>query len=92
MSTLYSGGWIVTCDDVGSLVPGRCADFAVWRTDGLALGGAEDLAAGLVLSAPHHVDRLVVGGEDVVRDGALVHADEEGIARAHRVQARRFAA
>jgi hypothetical protein len=45
----------------------------------------------LVLSAPHRVDRLVVEGEDVVRDGALVHADEEEIARQQRAQARRFA-
>jgi hypothetical protein len=36
------------------------------------------------------VDRLVVEGKDVVRGGALVHADEDEIARAHRVQARRF--
>ena len=60
-------------------------------TDGLELGGADDLVAGLVLSGPHRVDRLVVGGEDVVRGGALVRADEAEIARAHRVQARRFA-
>jgi cytosine/adenosine deaminase-related metal-dependent hydrolase len=77
--------------DIGSLEPGKCADFAVWRSDGLELGGAEDLVAGLVFSGPHRVDRLVVGGEDVVRGGALVHADETEIARAHRVQARRFA-
>jgi hypothetical protein len=44
-----------------------------------------------VLSAPHRVDRLVVGGVDVVRGGALVRADESDIAREHRVQARRFA-
>jgi cytosine/adenosine deaminase-related metal-dependent hydrolase len=77
-------------DDLGSIEPGRCADLAVWRTDGLELGGAEDLAAGLVFSAPHRVDRLLVGGEDVVRDGQLVRASEEEIARAHRKQARRF--
>jgi len=77
--------------DIGSLEPGKCADFAVWRTDGLELGGAEDLPAGLVLSAPHRVDRLVVGGEDVVRGGALVRVDEAEIARDHRAQARRFA-
>jgi cytosine/adenosine deaminase-related metal-dependent hydrolase len=77
--------------DIGSLEPGKCADFAVWRTDRLELGGAEDLVAGLVFSAPHRVDRLVVGGEDVVRSGALVRADEAEIARAHREQARRFA-
>jgi hypothetical protein len=45
-----------------------------------------------VFSAPHRVDRLVVEGAEVVRDGALVNADETEIARAHRVQARRFVA
>jgi 8-oxoguanine deaminase len=84
------GAAVVGRDDIGSLEPGKCADFAVWRTDVLELGGASDPVAGLVLSAPHRVDRLVVGGEDVVRDGALVHADEDEIAREHRVQARRF--
>ena len=78
--------------DLGAIEPGRCADLAVWRTDGLELGGADDPVAGLVLSAPHRVDRLLVGGEDVVRDGHLVRASEEEIAGAHRVQARRFAA
>ena len=78
--------------DIGSLEPGKCADFAIWRRDVLELGGADDPVAGLVLSAPHRVDRLVVGGEHVVRGGALVHADEAQIASEHRAQARRFAA
>jgi hypothetical protein len=47
--------------------------------------------AGLVLSAPHRVDRLVVGGRDVVRGGALLRADEAVIASEQRAQARRFA-
>jgi cytosine/adenosine deaminase-related metal-dependent hydrolase len=78
-------------DDIGSLEPGRCADLAVWRIDGLEFGGANDPVAALVFSAPHRVDRLVVGGEDVVRDGQLVRASEEEIAREQRKQARRFA-
>ena len=41
-------------------------------------------------AGPHRVDRLLVGGEDVVRGGALVHADEEEIAREHRIQAARL--
>ena len=86
------GAAVLRRDDIGSLEPGKQADFAVWRTDGLELGGADDLVAGLVLSGPHRVDRLVVGGEDVVREGALVRADETEIARAHRVHARRFSA
>ena len=78
--------------DLGSLEPGKRADFAVWRTDGLELGGAADPVAGVVLAGPHRVERLVVGGEDVVREGRLVRADEGEIAREHRVQARRLEA
>ena len=86
------GAAVLGRDDIGSLEPGKRADFAVWRTDTLELGGAADPVAGLVLSAPHRVDMLVVEGEEVVRGGALVHADESEIAAAHRAQARRFAA
>jgi cytosine/adenosine deaminase-related metal-dependent hydrolase len=84
------GARILGRDDIGSLERGKCADFAVWRTDGLEFGGADDPLAALVLSAPHRVDRLYVGGEEVVRDGRLVNADEAEIAREHRVQARRL--
>src|SRR5438034_11542937 len=86
------GAAVLGRDDIGSLEPGKRADLAVWRTDGLELGGADDPVAGLVLSGPHRVDRLYVGGVEVVRDGHLARADEAEIAREHRAQARRFAA
>ena len=86
------GAAVLGRDDIGELSPGTCADVAVWRTDGLELGGAEDPVAALVFSGPHRVDRLYVGGEPVVRGGALVRADEAEIAHAHRIQARRFVA
>jgi cytosine/adenosine deaminase-related metal-dependent hydrolase len=86
------GAAVLGRDDIGAIEPARCADLAVWRTDALEFGGADDPVAALVLSAPHRVDRLLVGGEDVVRDGRLVRADEEEIAQAHRAQARRFSA
>ena len=85
------GAAVLGRDDIGQLSPGKRADVAVWRTDGLELGGADDLVAGLVFSGPHQVDRLYVGGEEVVRDGHLVRADEIEIAKEHRVQAERFA-
>ena len=84
------GASILGRDDIGSIEPGKCADLAVWRTDGLEFGGADDPVAALVLSAPHRVDRLYVDGEEVVRDGHLVRADEDEIAREHRLVARRF--
>jgi cytosine/adenosine deaminase-related metal-dependent hydrolase len=85
------GAAVLRRDDIGSLEPGKRADVAVWRTDGLELAGAADRVGGLVLSAPHRVDRLYVEGEEVVREGRLVRADEAEIARHHRAEARRFA-
>jgi cytosine/adenosine deaminase-related metal-dependent hydrolase len=74
------------------LEPGKCADLAVWRTDGLEFGGADDPVAALVLAGPHRVERLLVGGEEVVVQGRLARADESEIAREHRVQSLRLAA
>jgi cytosine/adenosine deaminase-related metal-dependent hydrolase len=84
------GAAVLRRSDIGSLEPGKCADFAVWRTDGLELGGVDDLVAGIVFAGPFRPDRLVVGGETVVSDGHLVNADEAEIAKAHRVEARKF--
>jgi cytosine/adenosine deaminase-related metal-dependent hydrolase len=86
------GAAVLGRDDLGSIEPGRCADLAVWSTSGLEFGGAEDPVAALVLSLPHRVHRLYVGGELAVVDGRLARADEEEIAREHRVHAERFAA
>ena len=85
------GASVLGRDDIGAIAPGKCADLAVWATDGLELGGAADPVAGLVFAGAHRVDRLYVGGELVVQGGALVRADEVEIARAHRSQAVRFA-
>jgi len=85
------GASVLRRDDIGSLEPGMRADFAVWRTDGLELAGAEDVVAGWALSLPHRADRVFVGGEEIVRDGRLVNADEAEIAQEHRRQAEKFA-
>ena len=84
------GASVLGRQDIGQLAAGKRADLAVWHTDRLELGGADDLVAGLVFSGPHRVDRLYVAGEEVVRDGHLVRADEEEIAREHRRHAERF--
>ena len=86
------GAAVLGRDDIGRLAPGKRADIAVWRTDGLELGGASDPVAGLVFAGPHRVDRLYVGGEKVVSDGHLVRGDEGEIAREQRRQAERFLA
>jgi hypothetical protein len=47
--------------------------------------------AGIVLGGPQRPELVVVGGEVVVREHALVRASETEIAQAHRAAARRFA-
>jgi cytosine/adenosine deaminase-related metal-dependent hydrolase len=84
------GAAVLRRDDIGSLEAGKRADIAVWRTDDLEFGGAEDLVAALVLAGPHRVDALYVGGEKVVDGGSLVRADEQEIAREHRKEATRL--
>jgi cytosine/adenosine deaminase-related metal-dependent hydrolase len=84
------GAAVLGRTDIGSLEPGKRADLAIFRTDGLELGGAADPVGGLVLGGPHRVDRLIVGGVDVVRGGSLVRADEQEIAREQRIQAKRL--
>src|SRR6185312_2006081 len=70
------GAAVLGRTEIGSLEPGKRADIAVWRIDGLELAGASDPVAGLVLSAPHRVDRLYVGGQAAVLEGHLTHAEE----------------
>jgi len=77
------GAAVLARDDLGSLAPGKCADFAVWDVDALAFSGADDPVAALILGGPQRVSRLVVGGREV-------SFDEEEILREHRKQAARF--
>jgi cytosine/adenosine deaminase-related metal-dependent hydrolase len=75
-------------DELGSLEPGKLADVALWRLDGVGHAGIADPVAALVLGPPRPVDTLLVGGRVVVDSAELRTADEHeiatGIARASR--------
>ncbi len=60
-------------DDVGRLEPGLRADVVVWPGDDIA--DVLDPLAGLVLGPERRARHVLVDGEYVVRDGALVGAD-----------------
>ena len=68
-------------DDCGLLEVGRCADVACFRVDDLAHAGIKDPLAGLALVPPSRAQTVVVNGRVVVRDGRLLTADEDEIAR-----------
>jgi len=60
-------------DDVGSLEPGKCADFIAVSMDQLAYAGAlHDPVAALLFAAPAAVDHNYVHGRAVVKDGSLI--------------------
>jgi len=66
-------------DELGSLEPGKLADIALWRVDGLAGAGVADPVCTLVLGAPS-LERLWVHGRPVVADGELLTADARQLA------------
>ena len=67
--------------ELGSLEPGKLADVALWRIDGVEHAGIADPLAALTLGAMPPVARLFVNGDPVVEDGELVNVDQREIAR-----------
>ncbi len=68
-------------DELGSLEPGKLADMALWRLDGLGHVDVADPVAALVLGPPASVELLLVGGRVVVEGGELRTGSESEIAR-----------
>ncbi len=67
-------------DDLGHLRPGARADLCVWDVSGVPDAGVADPVAGLLWAAPGRRPRhVVVAGAVVVRDYALVTADERAV-------------
>jgi cytosine/adenosine deaminase-related metal-dependent hydrolase len=66
--------------ELGSLEPGKLADVALWRVDGLTAAGLDDPVASLVFGTPT-LEALYVGGRPVVTEGVLVNVDEGELAK-----------
>jgi len=78
------GAAVLGRTDIGSLEPGKCADFFAVNMQRLNYAGAgHDPVAALVFCQPARVDYTVVGGKFVVREARLVTVDEKQLARQH---------
>ncbi len=85
------GAAVLGREDIGSLEPGKCCDFAAFRLDRLPFaGGLHDPAAALVFCAPQQVDLLAVGGKVVVREGQLASLDVPHLVEHHNRAAKRL--
>jgi len=63
-------------DDLGSLQPGKCADFFAINLNRLDYAGAlHDPVASIVFCAPVRSDFTIVGGKPVVENGQLTTID-----------------
>jgi cytosine/adenosine deaminase-related metal-dependent hydrolase len=78
--------------EIGSLEPGKIADIAVWRVDGVEHAGILDPVAALGLGAMPPLHRLLVGGRAIVAEGQLVSAEEPIIAEEVAAASRELAA
>jgi cytosine/adenosine deaminase-related metal-dependent hydrolase len=67
--------------ELGSLEPGKLADIALWRLDGIGHAGIADPVAALVFGARPPLALLLVGGRTVVEEGELRTASADELAR-----------
>lgn len=70
------GARVLQRDDIGSLEPGKAADFVAFRIDDLYHAGAQsDVVASLLTCAPASVWLSVINGKIIVRDNELLGVD-----------------
>jgi 8-oxoguanine deaminase len=77
MATL-GGAAVLGRDDIGSLEPGKAADFVGYRLGSLDLAGAQhDPVAALVFCQPQTADLAVINGVTLLRGGVITGFQQE---------------
>jgi cytosine/adenosine deaminase-related metal-dependent hydrolase len=100
-ATARDGLWLATMGgaaclgretELGSLEPGKQADLAVWRLDGLSHAGIADPVAALVFAELPPLALLLAGGRPVVENGECRTVDQAAVAASLRTASERLAA
>lgn len=85
------GAAVLGRSDIGSLEPGKCADFIAIKLDKLAYAGAlHDPVAALVFCAPQNVDYSFIQGKMIVKNGQLLTLDTAKLVEKHNKAAARI--
>ena len=86
------GARVLGRSDIGSLEPGKCADFFSLDLHTVAYAGAlHDPVAAVLLCAPQQARTTVVDGRLVVQDGAIATLDMGPVVEAHNLYALQLA-
>ncbi len=85
------GAKVLGREDIGSLEPGKCADFIAINLNRLDYAGAlHDPLAAVLFCAPVKVDYNIVGGKYVVKQGELTALDMHAHINKHNQAAKRL--
>jgi len=85
------GAAVLGRTDIGSLEPGKCADFIAINLNRLDYAGAlHDPLAAVVFCQSVRADYTVVGGRFVVKDGSLVNSEIGKLIEKHNKAAKRL--
>jgi cytosine/adenosine deaminase-related metal-dependent hydrolase len=78
------GAAVLGRDDIGSLAPGKCADFFALNLNRLDYAGAQhDPVAAIIFCAPQKADYTVIHGQFVVKEGQVVTVEVGRVIEAH---------
>ncbi len=87
------GAAVLGRSDIGSLEPGKCADFFTLDLNSLGYaGGLSDPVAAVVFCAPQRARHTVVGGRVIVDNGEIATLDIAPVIAQHNRNAARLAA
>ncbi len=85
------GAAVLGRKDIGSLEPGKCADFFAINLNRLEYAGAlHDPVSAVVFCQPVRVDYTAVGGKFIVKQGQLITVDEKKLVEKHNQAAKRL--
>ncbi|MEA3439775.1 MAG: amidohydrolase family protein, partial [Chloroflexota bacterium] len=85
------GAAVLGREDIGSLEPGKCADFVAINLNRLDYAGAlHDPVAALVFCSPVRSDFTVVRGKYIVKEGEIITIDLPELIHRHNIAASRL--
>jgi 8-oxoguanine deaminase len=85
------GASVLGRSDIGSLEPGKCADFFSLDLNTLGYAGAlHDPVAAVVFCAPQTTRHTVINGRQIVKDGEIVTMDMRPVIATHNTCAARL--